>query len=274
MAAALFRETGLEVHRLVNRQGNSVSFLALGGVIIAIGMPDRQGRRDNLVLAFRDLAEYRTQRIYLGCIVGRYANRIAGAHFYLDGIEYRLAATDGTSCVHGGRRGFDKAVWKVTQDSDQSATLTHHSPDGDEGFPGDLDVTVRYALSDADELRIEYEAVADKPTIIDLTNHSYFNLGGEGSGDILDHRLEVRASRYTPANSPLIPSGFVDSVEGTPFDFRHPSAIGARIRAPHPQIIAGKGYDLNYVIDGARIRRDLRSRLGCQIPIAGGSWKC
>jgi aldose 1-epimerase len=228
-----------------------VSFLALGGVITAMEMPDREGRRDNVVLAFADLATYQIQRIYLGCIVGRCANRIAGARFWLDGVEYKLSATDGTSCVHGGRRGFDKAVWRVTQDTDQSATLAHHSPDGDEGFPGNLDVTIRYTLSDADELLIEYKAVADRPTIVNLTNHSYFNLAGEGSGDALDHRLEVCASFYTPADSLLIPSGAIDKVEGTPFDFRHPTAIGARIRTPHPQMIAGRGYDLNYVVDRA-----------------------
>jgi aldose 1-epimerase len=223
----------------------------VGGAITAIEMPDRRGQRDNVVLTFCDLEAYHSQRIYLGCIVGRYANRIAGARFALDGVEYKLAATDGMSCVHGGRRGFDKASWCVAQDTEQAATLTHHSPDGDEGFPGNLDVTVRYALNDADELLIEYEAVTDKPTIINLTNHSYFNLAGEGSGDVLNHRLEVRASRYTPADSILIPFGVVDSVEGTPFDFRQPTATGARIRTAHPQVIAGKGYDLNYVLDRA-----------------------
>jgi len=239
----------VKVHKLVNRRGSSVSFIALGGIITAIEMPDRRGRRENVVLAFGDLRAYETQRIYLGCIVGRYANRIAGARFSLDGVEYPLAATDGASCVHGGRRGFDKAVWRVSQDSVQSAALTRRSPDGEEGFPGNLDVVVRYTLSDFDELRIEYQAVTDRPTIVNLTNHSYFNLAGEGSGDILNHRLEVRASSYTPADRFLIPTGAFAPVEGTLFDFRRPTAIGDRIRTPHPQMIAGKGYDLNYVID-------------------------
>jgi aldose 1-epimerase len=242
----------VKVHRLVNSRGHSVSFISLGGVVTAIEMPDRHGRRENVVLAFADLAAYETQHIFLGCIVGRYANRIAGARFSLDGREFLLAATDGESCVHGGRSGFDKVVWRVSQDTPQSARLTHRSPDGDEGFPGNLDVAVSYALSDADEFRIEYEAVTDRPTVVNLTNHSYFNLAGEGSGDVLGHRLEVRASSYTPADSALIPSGDFAPVEGTPFDFRHPTAIGARIRMPHPQMIAGKGYDLNYVIERSK----------------------
>ncbi len=239
----------MKVHRLVNGRGNSVSFIALGGVITAIEMPDRRGSRGNIVLAFGDLEAYETQRVYLGCIVGRYANRIAGARFSLDGLEYRLTATNGTSCVHGGRRGFDKAEWSVSQVTVQSATLAYRSPDNDEGFPGNLDVTVRYTLTDADELEIDYEAVTDAPTIVNLTNHSYFNLAGEGSGDILGHQLEVRARTYTPADSNLIPFGALAPVEGTPFDFRQPTAIGARIQTPHPQMIASMGYDVNYVID-------------------------
>lgn len=244
----------MKTHRLVNRRGNSVTFIALGGAITAIEMPNRNGRRANVALAFADLDAYATQRIYLGCIVGRYANRIAGARFSLDGVEYCLAATDRGSCVHGGLVGFGKAVWRVERDTEQSAILTHHSPDGDDGFPGNLDVTVRYALTDADELRIEYEAIADRPTLVNLTNHSYFNLAGEGSGDVLRHEMQIHAARYTPADADLIPSGEIAPVEGTPFDFRRPRAIGERIRAPHPQMIAGKGYDLNYVIDRASER--------------------
>ena len=239
----------MKVHRLVNRHGNSVSFIALGGAIVSIEMPDRNGRRANIALAFADLDAYAKQRIYFGCLVGRYANRIAGARFSLDGVEYRLAATDRGSCVHGGLVGFGKAVWSVEQDADPSAILTHHSPDGDDGFPGHLDVRVRYTLTDADELRIEYEATADRPTLVNLTNHTYFNLAGEGSGDVLRHELQIHAANYTPADADLIPTGEIAPVEGTPFDFRRPRAIGERIRVAHPQMIAGQGYDLNYVID-------------------------
>lgn len=236
-------------YRLENAHGLSLEFIAQGGIITAINTPDRDGRFANVVLALNDPADYLHDRIYLGALVGRYANRIAGAVFRLDGAEYRLAPTDGTSSVHGGRRGFDKAIWTVETESERSATLRHLSPDGDEGYPGTLSVTVRYRLDDDGAFRIDYEATTDRPTIVNLTNHTYFNLGGEGSGDILDHRLQIHAARYTPADEILIPFGSVAPVADTPFDFRAPRTIGDRIREPHQQMIAGKGYDLNYVVD-------------------------
>jgi aldose 1-epimerase len=239
----------MQIHTLSNARGTVVRFIPLGGVITAIEVADRSGNRGNVVLAFRDLEAYRDQRIYLGAIVGRYANRIAGARFTLDGNDHRLAATDGTTSVHGGRRGFDKALWSVEPEGPSAAILRHVSPDGDEGYPGTLAVTVRYSLSEENELRFDYSAVTDRPTIVNLTNHSYFNLAGEGSGDVLGHMLEVKASHYTPADHLLIPTGEIAPVAGTPCDFRRPTAIGARIREPHPQIVAGRGYDLNYVID-------------------------
>ena len=147
-----------------------------------------------------------------------------------------------------GRRGFDKAIWRVCRQSTQSASLTHRSPDGDEGYPGELEVTVRYSFSDSNELCVDYEAVVDQPTIVNLTNHSYFNLRGEGKGDILDHELQIESDLYTPADPMLIPTGAFASVEGTPFDFCRPRRIGDRIRDAHPHIIAGRGYDLNYVL--------------------------
>ena len=239
----------MQIHTLSNARGTVVRFIPLGGIITAVEVADRDGNRGNVVLGFRDLEAYRGQRSYLGAIVGRYANRIAGARFSLDGIDYRLAPTDGTTSVHGGRRGFDQALWSVEPEGRSVAVLRHVSPDGDEGYPGTLAVTVRYALSEEDELRFDYTAVTDRPTIVNLTNHSYFNLAGEGSGDIHDHLLEVKARRYTPADHLLIPTGEIATVAGTPYDFRRPTAIGARIREPHPQIVAGRGYDLNYVID-------------------------
>lgn len=239
----------MQIHALSNTSGTVVRFIPLGGVITAIEVADRSGTRDNVVLGFRDVDAYRDQRIFLGAIVGRYANRIAGARFTLDGIDHRLAPTDGTTSVHGGRRGFDKALWSVEPEGPSAATLRHVSPDGDEGFPGTLAVAVRYALSEKDELRFDYTAVTDRPTIVNLTNHSYFNLAGGGAGDVLGHVLQVRAGHYTPADPLLIPTGEIAPVAGTPFDFRRPTAIGARIRMPHPQMIAGRGYDLNYVID-------------------------
>ncbi len=239
----------MQVYHLTNRSGCRVSFMALGGIVTAVEMPDRQGRIANVVLGYKNLEAYRSQRIYLGCITGRYANRIANARFTLDGTEYVLAATDGTSSVHGGRRGFDKANWTVVQDDSATARLSYVSPDGDEGFPGKLAVTVRYRLTDENAFEISYEARTDRPTIVNLTNHSYFNLAGEGTGDILDHQLQIVAANYTPADALLIPTGEIAPVEGTPFDFRTSRRIGDRIRVPHPQMIAGKGYDLNYVID-------------------------
>ena len=237
------------IYRLGNRHGLTVSIIACGGSITSIDCPDREGSIGNVVLGYSDLSAYATQRVYLGCVVGRYANRIANAQFTLDGRTYHLAPTDGASSVHGGVRGFDKAVWRVDQDSDASAILSHCSPDGDEGFPGTLDVRMRYSVTADDALEITYEAETDKPTIVNLTNHSYFNLSGEGNGSILSHRLQIRAGAYTPADSMLIPTGQIALVDGGAFDFQAPRSIGERIRSPHPQMIAGKGYDLNYVLD-------------------------
>ena len=223
--------------------------LAIGGAITRIVVPDRDGRLANVVLGYPDPEAYRTQRHFFGTICGRYANRIAGGRFTLDGTEYRLAPTDGTSSVHGGKRGFDKAEWDVDA-SDRVAVFRHVSPDGDEGYPGTLNVMMRYTVGEDDSLAIDYEAKTDRPTIVNLTNHSYFNLGGEGSGSCLGHLLTVAAARYTPSDAILIPTGEIAAVNGTPFDFRVAATIGARIRTPHPQMIAGRGYDLNYVVDG------------------------
>ncbi|MBN9022399.1 MAG: galactose mutarotase [Rhizobiales bacterium] len=226
-----------------------VSFIAQGGIVTAIEAPDRDGRRANVVLGLPDPALYRDDRIFLGAVCGRYANRIAGSRFMLDGIAYALTPTQGTSSVHGGGKGFDKADWTVTQDSARSAVLRHVSPDGDEGYPGTLSVAMRYAIDDDGAFSIAYEATTDRPTLCNLTNHSYFNLAGEGSGDVLGHEVRMFARRYTPSDAILVPTGEIAPVAGTPFDFTAPRAIGARIREPHPQMVAGHGYDVNYVID-------------------------
>jgi aldose 1-epimerase len=242
----------LEIHTLTSPANVSVRFIAVGGAIIAIEAPDRNGRLANIVLAHREIETYRTQRIYLGTIVGRYANRIANARFDLDGVTCELAPTDGTSSVHGGRKGFDKAEWQVALSKEQDAeiaVLRHVSPNGDEGYPGTFTVEMRYRLSADGTLEIAYEATTDRPTVVNLTNHSYFNLAGEGSGDVLGHTVEIFADRYTPADCILIPTGEIAPVAETPFDFRAPRAIGARIREPHPQMLAGRGYDLNYVLE-------------------------
>ncbi len=241
----------LDAVTLRNAHGATATILPLGGILRALTMPDRHGRLANVVLGLNRPEDYFTQSVYFGCITGRYANRIAHARFTLDGTTYRLHATDGTSHVHGGRRGFDKAIWSVRHVDHGTVALHYRSPDGEEGFPGTLDTTVTYTLTDAQELRIDYAATTDAPTIVNLTNHSYFNLAGEGSGDVLGHVLTIAAERYTQADAILIPTGEFSPVAGTPFDFRTPTPIGARIREPHPLLVAGRGYDLNYVLDNS-----------------------
>ena len=239
----------VDVFSLTGRHGIRVDFIAQGGIITAIHAPGRDGGLANVVLGLPAPADYRNDRIFLGAVCGRYANRIANARFVLDGVTYDLTPTQGTSSVHGGGRGFDKADWTVDVESERSAVLRHVSPDGDEGYPGTLSVAMRYSLDDDDAFSIACAATTDRPTLCNLTNHSYFNLAGEGSGDVLGHRLRISANRYTPSDAILIPTGEVASVAGTPFDFTTPAAIGARIRDPHPQMVAGRGYDVNYVID-------------------------
>lgn len=250
----------------------AVSFIPVGGAIVSIDAPDRNGRLANVVLAHANLESYRSQKVYLGAVCGRFANRIAGAAFELDGARYKLAPTDGTSSVHGGRHGFDKAEWAVISGvvgATQWARLTHRSPDGEEGYPGNLEVTMIYALDAAGAFEIRYEATTDQATVVSLTNHSYFNLSGEGSGTVLDHVLEIQAERYTPSDGLLIPTGDVTSVAGTPFDFRTPRSIGERIGSAHPQMRAGRGYDVNYVVGtgGAALVRVARAH----DPISGRS---
>ena len=243
----------VKIHRLQSPSGVSVSFIATGGAILAIDTLDRYGRSANVVLAHADPEAYRTQRAYFGAICGRYANRIAGARFELDGVHYDLAATDGVSSVHGGNRGFDKAEFAVSMGGDPTAEWAvrdHISPDRDQGYPGSLALQMTYRLDADGVFEISYEATTDRPTIVSLTNHSYFNLEGEGSGDVLGHVLEIPLGRYTPSDADLIPTGEVVPVNDTPFDFRRPTAICQRIRMTHPMLIAGRGYDVNYEVCG------------------------
>jgi aldose 1-epimerase len=238
---------------LANRAGLRVEVINYGGIVRAVWAPDRSGEVANVALGFADLATYLAgNEPFFGCITGRYANRIARGTFNIDGQSFQLATNDGANHLHGGVRGFDKRLWdaaEIREDDAAGVRLTRVSPDGEEGYPGTLTVTVDYRLDDDNRLRIDYRAETDRPTIVNLTNHSYWNLAGEGSGSVEDQVLWLRASRYTPVDASLTPTGDVAPVAGTPFDFTTPTAIGVRIRDAHPQLLIGRGYDHNLVID-------------------------
>ena len=217
-----------------------------GGIITSIKVPNAKGESGDIVHGFETLEGYQGNQPYFGCIVGRYANRIGGARFTLDGREYRLAKNDGENSLHGGTKGFDKVLWGAEAETN-ALKLTYLSHDGEEGYPGCLKATVTYTLN-GDELSIDYLATTEKPTIVNLTNHTYFNLSC--GGDILDHELTLEANYFTPAGRNLIPTGELRSVAGTPMDFMQPIRIGARIDAPYRQLINGGGYDCNWVVNG------------------------
>jgi aldose 1-epimerase len=247
----------VEVFTLKNANGMEADILTYGGTMTRLLAPDRTGQMADVLLGFNNLADFETKSPYFGCLVGRYGNRIAHGKFKLEGKTYTLAtnnAPDDIPCsLHGGLKGFDKRVWKgtaVSQPGMQGVRLTYVSPDGEEGYPGTLNVTVHYWLTDNNTLRIEYEAYAtDKATPINLTQHNYYNLAGEGSGSINGHLMRIAADKYTPVNSGLIPTGELAPVAGTPFDFTTPRTIGERVNADHPQIKYGGGYDHNWVLN-------------------------
>jgi aldose 1-epimerase len=242
----------VEVYTLTNVRGMEVRAITYGAVIQAIRVPDRAGRLDDIALGYDSMQGYLTSSPYFGAVVGRYANRIARGRFALEGRSYRLAINNAPNHLHGGLKGYDKVLWEAQafQRGDTvGVTFQHTSPDGDEGYPGTLRVSVSYSLKPSNELVVEYRAIADRATPVNLSQHSYFNLAGEGRGDILGHVLEINADRYTPVDSTLIPTGALASVAGTPFDFRSPTAIGARIDQPDPQLKYGKGYDHNFVLN-------------------------
>jgi aldose 1-epimerase len=224
--------------------------ITYGGIIVSLRTPDRNGKLDDVVLGYDSVDQYIAQTPYFGAIIGRYANRIAHGSFQLDGKTYSIPKNNGDNALHGGIRGFDKVVWTAQQIKD-GVELTYVSKDGDQGFPGTLTTTVRYTL-EGGALRIEYAATTDKDTVLNLTNHSYFNLAGQGKGDVFGHVVKIDASRFTPADASQIPTGELKPVEGTPFDFRTPHAIGERINADDAQLHLGKGYDQNFVLDHAQ----------------------
>jgi len=248
----------VELFTLTNRHGIEVRAMTYGAIITSIRAPDRDGKSADIVLGFDRLGGYLAGSPYFGAIVGRYANRIAGGRFTLDGVTYRLAQNNGPNSLHGGVRGFDKVLWAAEQfqtDSTGGVVLEYESPNGEEGFPGTVYVRVTYTLTNRDELDIAYEATTDKATPINLSQHTYWNLHGDGRGDILDHVLTLNASAYTPVDSTLIPTGTIAAVAGTPFDFRRATAIGARIEQANEQLRFGRGYDHNWVLDGSSAAR-------------------
>jgi aldose 1-epimerase len=244
--------TAVDLYTLTNSNGLVARVITYGGIVTELHVPDRDGKRGDVVLGCDDLKTYVAGHPFFGAITGRFANRIAGARFTLDGKEYKLFANNNGNSLHGGKKGLDKVVWKaqpVESKDGPALRLTYTSPDGDEGYPGNLSLVVTYTLTNRNALRIDYEATTDKATPVNLTNHSYFNLAGHNSGDVLGHELTLFADRYTPSDASLIPTGKIESVKGTPLDFTKPTRIGERIEQLKGPGKPG-GYDHNYVING------------------------
>jgi aldose 1-epimerase len=248
--------SGETVHRYtLSNSRMRVRILTYGGVLQTIEVPDRRGRLGNVTLGFDNLTDYLERSPYFGNITGRYANRIAEGKFSIDGVPYELPINNPPNSLHGGTVGFDKHIWAATPIRNRDSValrLTFTSVAGDQGYPGTLRTTVTYTLTKDNGIRMDYRATTDAPTVVNLTNHAYFNLAGEGSGTIENHKLTINAKKYTPVDATLIPTGAIDPVAGTPMDFTRPTAIGERIRNNFPQLVIGRGYDHNYVLD----RRD------------------
>lgn len=255
VTAAAFGETQagekVTVYTLTNGHGLRARAMEYGAILVSLEVPGRDGTLDDVALGFDALEPYLKGHPLFGSTVGRYANRIANASFTLDGVEHRITRNAGQNHIHGGgSKRFDKVVWRghpFKRDTEVGVRFTHLSLDGEEGFPGNLNCIVTYTLTGENELRIGYEATTDKPTVVNFTNHSYFNLAGAGNGDVLDHELTVNARWYTPAGEGLIPTGEIRAVEGTPLDFTTPHKIGARIS----ELTETRGYDHNYVLNGS-----------------------
>ncbi len=242
--------TEVYLYTLRNRQGAEARISNYGGLVVSLKVPDKNGKMGDVVLGYDNLADYIKDTPYFGALIGRYGNRIAKGKFTLDGKEYTLATNNYPNALHGGTKGFDKVVWEPTimASADGPALkLKYLSRDGEEGYPGNLSVTAVYTLTHDNALKLEFTATTDQDTVVNLTHHSYFNLAGKGT--ILDHVVMIPADKYTPVDSTLIPTGELAPVEGTPFDFRTPTAIGARINQDNEQLKFGKGYDHNWVIN-------------------------
>jgi aldose 1-epimerase len=242
----------VDVYTLTNSHGLEARIMNFGGIVLSVRVPDRNGKLDDVVLGFDSLEPYLTNDPHFGSIIGRYANRIANGKFTLDGVEYTLPKNNGPNTLHGGVKGFDKALWQAEPSQSEKGValvLRYTSKDGEEGFPGNLKTKVTYTLTDSDELAIDYEATTDKATPVNLTSHGYFNLAGQGTGDVLAHELLINADRFTPVDTNLIPTGELRPVKGTPLDFTKTNPIGARINDNYEQLVLAHGYDHNFVIN-------------------------
>jgi aldose 1-epimerase len=242
---------GVDAYTLENASGLRAQILSLGCVIARLEVPDRDGVAANVVLGLESVDGYMTRSPHFGAIAGRFANRIAGGRFSIDGTAYQLDLNAPPNAMHGGKRGFHKRVWQAESPGGETLVLRYLSADGEEGFPGNLSVAVTYSLTDANELHIVYQATTDKPTIVNLTNHSYFNLAGEGAGDVMDHGVAIEADYFTPTDTTQIPTGELRAVANTAFDFTSPTRIGTRIREADEQLLIARGYDHNWVLRGA-----------------------
>jgi aldose 1-epimerase len=249
----------VRIYTLTNKSGVEATITNYGGRIVSLKVPDKTGAVGDVVLGFDSLEGYLNENPYFGALIGRYANRIGHAQFTLDKVLYKVPKNDGGNSLHGGLRGFDKVVWTPRELPDGGLELTYLSKDGEEGYPGNCKVTVVYHLTDANELKIEYAASTDKDTVVNLTNHSYFNL--KGGGDVMEHLLTLPADHFTPVDSGLIPTGVLKPVAGTPFDFRKSTAIGARIEQDDEQLKLGKGYDHNWVLNKKGAELGLAARV-------------
>lgn len=242
----------VDVYTMTNSRGVEVRAINYGGIIVYLRVPDKAGKLGDVVLGYDNLEQYLENKPHFGAIIGRYANRIAKGEFTVDGVTYRLAKNNGPNSLHGGVKGFDKVLWQAEPfESTQGVGVifTYTSRDGEEGFPGNLKTKVSYTLTEQNELQFDYEATTDKATPVNLTQHSYFNLAGEGSGDVLTHEVLLNADRFTAVDSTLIPTGELRPVKGTPLDFTKPTAIGARINDTYEQMVIAKGYDHNFVLN-------------------------
>ncbi len=238
----------VEIYTIANAHGMQARVMTLGATLVSLRVPDEHGKLRDVILGYDKPQDYLTHHTFFGATIGRYGNRIGGARFTLNGKEYKLAANENGNILHGGV-GFDQRIWKVLHVSAHSIELGYHSPDGEDGFPGNLNATVQFTITPENSLRISYGATTDKPTVVNLTNHSYFNLDGQGNGTILHQILKIDADHYTPVNAQLIPTGKIEPVAGTPLDFRKPTPIGAHINEDFPALKYGHGYDINYVLN-------------------------